>query len=225
VSDFKANEYEQIDRDRRQFSYSRVASLLGAVVFVFAGMSFGADSPLEKWRSEGERHAVDEAIVTFGHASPPRGRILLVRDAGAMCAIRFNNFSRAHDAKPGDMFNSGDESFSAEYDWYALDAKTAEAIGSGKATVKRGRILGIGRMVLPSNSAALQCGSIRGLGWNYPMYVSMYTGNKPSTSSAELAPTGWADIKHVNLHDPKLRWYAYDEERHALVIPFRDLPM
>src|SRR5882762_8931123 len=94
VSDFKANEYEQIDRDRRQFSYSRVASLLGAVVFVFAGMSFGADSPLEKWRSEGERHAVDEAIVTFGHASPPRGRILLVRDAGAMCAIRFNNFSR-----------------------------------------------------------------------------------------------------------------------------------
>src|SRR5262245_34155055 len=167
--------------------FARCLSRLGIAAFLSVGICFGADSP-DKWRSEGEGHAIDEAIVTFGHLSPPRGRLLLVRNAAAACAIRFNQFSRAHDAKPSTIFNSGEESFSAEYDWYALNAKTGELMGSGTATVKRGALYGIGRMVLPSNSAALECGAIRGLSWNYPMYVSMYTDNK-SNSGAQLAPT------------------------------------
>jgi len=208
----------------RAFSGMVACRSIVAAGLLFLGGLFAAGSSLEQSRSEGERHAQSQAIVNFGYAAPTKGRLILVRDKGAVCAVRFNAFTRGHDAKPGNAFNSGDESFSAEYEWYGVDGKTGASTSSGKANVKRSATLGIGRLVLPSTSAALKCGSIQGLSWNYPMYVSMFSGQKPQASRTEVAPTGWTDIKQLNLHDPRLRWYGYDEKRPVLLLPLADLP-
>ena len=34
-----------------------------------------------------------------------------------------------------------------------------------------------------------------------------------------LAPTPWKEIGQVNLSDPRIKWYAYDEKREWRVIP------
>jgi hypothetical protein len=39
----------------------------------------------------------------------------------------------------------------------------------------------------------------------------------------ELAPTKWTDISQVNVFDPRLKWYRYDEKRKDTFIPIDQL--
>jgi len=39
----------------------------------------------------------------------------------------------------------------------------------------------------------------------------------------ELAPTPWTDIKDVNIKDPRIKWYKYDEKRERFFIPIDKL--
>jgi hypothetical protein len=39
----------------------------------------------------------------------------------------------------------------------------------------------------------------------------------------ELAPTPWTDIKELNIKDPRIKWYKYDEKRERVFIPIDKL--
>jgi hypothetical protein len=34
-----------------------------------------------------------------------------------------------------------------------------------------------------------------------------------------MAPTPWKEIEEVNLYDPRVRWFTYDEKRERKIIP------
>jgi hypothetical protein len=181
-----------------------------------------AGQSLEAWQTDGEKHAQSHAIVSFGYAAAPINKVLLIRAQSGQCALRFTNFSRGHDAKPGSVLNTGDETLGAEYEWAFVSGDGATR--SGRGTVSRGPVVGVGRVVVPSTSARIECGSINGLSWNYPMYVSMFTGSQPRDTGLRFAPTGCVELGTATATGVQLSWYGYSEGRAVLYIQQSQLP-
>jgi hypothetical protein len=128
-------------------------------------MAGAGEFSLEGWRGDGERHERTHAIINFEYAAAaPLGRVLLISKESSMCAIRFTRFSRGHDAKPGNVFHSGAETFRAEYEWAnQRDGSgdfTRGNVQSGHGEVSSGATIGIGRLVVPSTSGQINCGGI-----------------------------------------------------------------
>ncbi|GAB6269155.1 MAG: hypothetical protein STSR0002_18970 [Smithella sp.] len=62
------------------------------------------------------------------------------------------------------------------------------------------------------------------LGWIYKTYVCLAPSHRlPGEFGFELAPTPWTDIKDVNIKDPRIKWYKYDEKRERFFIPIDNL--
>src|SRR6267378_3870712 len=170
-----------------------------------------AGQSLEEWQADGEKHAQSHAIVSFGYVAAPINNVLLIRAQSGQCALRFTSFSRGHDAKPGSVFNSGDETFGAEFEWAFVSDNGATRSGRGKCHAAP--VVGVGRVVIPSTSARIDCGSIKGLSWNYPIYVSMFTGSQPRDTGLRFAPTGCVELGRTTMTGTHLNWYGYTEAR------------
>jgi hypothetical protein len=52
-------------------------------------------------------------------------------------------------------------------------------------------------------------------------HAAVYFWSKPhkADQKVRMAPTPWKEIVEVNLSDPRIRWFAYDEERERRIIP------
>ena len=48
-------------------------------------------------------------------------------------------------------------------------------------------------------------------------------GGRRGDYGIELSPTKWEGIQEVNVHDPRLKWYRYDENRESVDIPLDNL--
>ena len=141
-------------------------------------------------------------------------------------AVRFTKAQRGHDAKPGTTFNSGEESFSAEYDWYfqgdGSGDFTQSGVLSGHEQLARKPLKGIGRFAFQTGQIYVKCGPFK-LRWMFPTRVAFYsTGVTPGDYGIELAPTKWAEIKEVDVLDPRLKWYRYDANRKSVEIPLNN---
>ena len=166
------------------------------------------------------------ARIDWHQASAPLGRILLIRNANDICAVRFTEFHRGHDAKPPTVFNSGAESLYAEYDWYC------QVDGSGdfkKENITRGHgklverpLRGIGRLAFQAGKVKVKCGPFK-LFWFYPTSISFSSSPSCDDSHVELAPTKWKEIEEVVASDSKLKWYRCDEHRESIYIPIDEL--
>jgi hypothetical protein len=211
------------------FAIARLKYWVFILLMVTNPAQGAAASPMEVWRSDGEQRAQSEAIVSYQYIAAPLGRIMLIRDASTICGIRIAKYFRGHDATPGNMFYSGAETFSAEYEWYVFGKENSSRLGRVERQptygyVKTGATWGLGRLVLPTGRGFLKCGEISGIRWNYPLYVSMYLDAGDGRSVVELAPTGWTDFRDVNPANDRLRWYTRDEKRKPFYIPLSDLP-
>ncbi|KAF0218593.1 MAG: hypothetical protein FD174_2686 [Geobacteraceae bacterium] len=167
------------------------------------------------------------ATVTYGNASAPVGGFLLVRNGKDVCAVRFTEFHRGHDAKPSTVFNSGDETLYAEYDWYyqgdGSDDFTKSNVKSGHEKLKRGHMVGIGRFSFQLGTTAIACGPFS-LAWIYPNNVAFnLTYSREGDVGNELAPTKWKDIFEIKVREPRLKWYRFDESRKDIFIPVDQL--
>lgn len=175
----------------------------------------------EEWRNDGERHAYSHAIIGPAYVAGVVGRITLLKRGNEVCGIQFDGFSRDRDKKPSSVFRSGEETFHAQYDQWVY--------GDGKPGIEHFRLLskasiGIGRFILPSASRAwIDCGDIKKVRWQYPVYVATYSGSD-RTDSVLIAPTAWIHFEDVDLGDPSLVWYGYDDTRAVLYISIKDLP-
>lgn len=168
----------------------------------------------------------DTAVVMWGGAAAPIGRFLLIRKGPDMCAVSFEGFRRAGDAKPPTLFNSGNEHRYAEYDWYYQNDGSGDFTRNntkhGHDTLVSGPLIGIGRLAFQTGNTAVNCGPFK-LNWRYPDLVKFYRGNKRGDHGIEMAPTLWSSIADVRGNDPNLKWYRYDESRDPMTIPAGDL--
>ncbi len=208
---------------------NQISGSIGIVFMLLVSHGICAD-PIEDWIEKGEELSETHAIVNFGYVGPPLGKILLVKNGMKNCALRIVGFHRKKNStrKPTLFYSGGDE-YHVEYDWYypiqgveEFDAK--KKLYSGHGHLIRKPTYGIGRFVLPNlHPPIFECGEIKGLVWQYPAYVPMYSGSDRSYS-IQLAPTGWEAISEININDDKLVWYGYDESRGTTYIPISDLP-
>ena len=171
--------------------------------------------------------AIDRAIVTWADVGAPRGRFLLVRKDKDLCALRFTEYHSGHDARPPTWFDSGEESFYAEYDWfYQRSDSTGRSnrnfqTGHGKLTQKS--LVGVGRFAFQTGNTHVECGSLT-LRWGYPTRVSFFIRDRIEDYGVELAPTKWTDIGQVDFRSMNLKWYRVDESRKMIYIPLDQLP-
>jgi len=191
-------------------------------LMVFSALCLGGNvDPLD------DTNAANNAMITWFDVGAPVGHLLLVRQGTDTCVLRFTTFRRGHDSKPSTSFNSGEESFSAEYDWFFPKKSSAEphhlTYDRGHRNLSRGSSSGIGRLAFQGGDQEVQCGSFK-LAWFYPTRVGFNSSDSTKDIGVELAPTRWNTIEQVNFEDPAIRWYKQDESRKPMLIPMDQLP-
>jgi len=169
---------------------------------------------------------VDHAAVSDTGINPEIGRFLLIRRGKSLCAIKITGVWRGNDATPPTMFNSGEESFRAEYDWYYTPDYPAQwntaAVRSGHGEVRRGALKGIGRLAFQTVNGEIECGPMK-FSWFPPNSVPFFEGTKQGDQGYEMALTKWRTISEIKLDAPYLKWYRYDENREPKIIRTDDL--
>lgn len=168
----------------------------------------------------------DLAKVDWHQVSAPSGRYLLIRGTKGACAVRFTEYHRGNDAKPPTLFSSGEESRSAQYQWFyqseGTGRFTTQNATHGTGTVSDGPCQGIGRLCFQSGNPYFKCGPIRVL-WLPSSSLSFSENATCKTAEYELSATPWSDISAVDITDGRLRWFKCDENRESFRIPMDDL--
>jgi len=176
-----------------------------------------------------EERARNGTLVGPVSVSALISRFLLVRNGPHVCALRFTDIHRGGDARPPTWWQEGGESEYAEYDWYyqgdGSGDFTKSNVESDHRKLYQKPAVGIGGLLFPRGRNAIRCGSFPSrLGWSYPSHVWFHTTNRREDDVGnELAPTKWKEISEVNVHDSRLKWYRYDEERKRTYIPLDKL--
>jgi hypothetical protein len=147
----------------------------------------------------------------------PVGRVLLARKGSEYFAIKFIEF----------WTGKTKEDLYASYELYYN--KSADGNFSSKnIVVKKGELSfpkprGIGRFAFSFSHREIKCGDII-LEWSGEGSVHFYNENQEQGDyGVELAPTKWSNISEVDIHDKRLKWYRYDENRKRVNIPIDKL--
>ena len=162
----------------------------------------------------------DEINIAPNGISMPLGKILFVRKDADYCAVKFTKFWTG---------KTEDDRF-AEYESYYQDDKTGDFT---KDNVKfRKDVLSSPKakwslfghpVVLFGVNKEIKCGPIR-LWWTGKGSVYFFKRYQAEGDyGIELAPTIWSDISEVNVFDPRIQWYRYDEKRERVNIPVDQL--
>lgn len=143
----------------------------------------------------------------------PIGAILLVRKNTEYCAIKFIEFWTGE---------TQDDEYAIYESYYQGDRSgdfTKKNVKFKAGKLSRPRLRGIGRLSFSFGHIDIQCGPIKlfwsGKGWVYFFNSSQKQGDY----GIELAPTKWKHISQVNVFDPRIRWYRYDESRKDVIFP------
>jgi hypothetical protein len=166
------------------------------------------------------------ARVDWHQVGAPLGKFLLMRGDKGLCAIRFLDYQRGQDAQPPTVFNSGEESHVARYEWlYQGDGSgdiTKDNVKRGKGRVSSGPLKGIGRLASQSGDPYVKCGPFVSY-WLPPTSVSFSSSISCSRARYELAPTKWDEMSQVDIRDPRLKWFRCDENRKSFRITSEEL--
>jgi hypothetical protein len=161
----------------------------------------------------------DEVEIKSVGVRVPLGRILLIRRGSEYGAVKFTD---AWTEK------SGEDKY-GRYESYYQGDKTGDfskknvQYREGKLIDPQGIAVGGGHYFSLRGIYNIKCGPIK-LGWGYKTFIAFYRrSQKDKDYGIELAPTKWTDISEVNVFDPRLRWYRYDEDRQTIRIPIDQL--
>lgn len=183
----------------------------------------------------------DEVGIYNGGIAVPLNRILLIRKGTKYCAVKFTRFWVELDEKRLKQYSDyiKDADSSRHYrdlseKKFALYTSFYQDDGTGDFANKNVQVIqgkaswfpleGSSRFFLsqPGNPY-VQFGRYK-LGWQYKTDVLFIPPDKGEGEYGfELAPTPWTDIKDVNVKDPRIRWYRYDERREMTFIPIDKL--
>ena len=149
----------------------------------------------------------------------PRDRILLVRRQSDYCAIKFTKFWTGKTEE--DLFAAVESYYPNKKNGY-FSGKNVEVRKEELSSPKAGWSL-FGHPFAIGLKEKIQCGPFTlwwiGRGAVYFFERSQTQGDH----GMEFAPTKWTDISEVNVFDPSLKWYRYDESRQRINIPIDKL--
>jgi hypothetical protein len=153
----------------------------------------------------------------------PLGRILMVRKDNEYCAVKFTQC----------LTGKTDHDQHAEYESYYQGDKTGSFYNRNVKYVKeevyytKQSLSIFGHPIRIGAKKDICCGPIElwwsGLKCVTAVYFNRHDQKQGDFYGIELAPTLWTDIKEVNLNDPRIKWYRYDENRKRVNIPIDQL--
>jgi hypothetical protein len=149
--------------------------------------------------------------------SVPMGRIILIRKASEYGAVKFIDFW---------MGKTIQDEYGKYESYYQGDgtgdfSKKNVLLRKGKVSMLRP--IGWGGLHCARGSPEFRCGPFK-LAWSGKNWVYFFHwGQDQGDYGIELAPTKWTDISQVNVFDPRLKWYRYDEKRKDMYIPIDHL--
>jgi len=104
-----------------------------------------------------------------------------------------------------------------------LEISRKKNIEKKEGELIRPRLRGIGRLSFSFGNTDIECGSFK-LFWSEKGWVYFFNSSqKQGDYGIELAPTRWTDISQVNVFDPRLKWFKYDESRETMIISVDEL--
>jgi hypothetical protein len=172
----------------------------------------------------------------------PLNRILLIRKDAECCALKFIKAWTELDKEELKKYtnymnqsaNMSDHYRNISTKKYAIYESYYQGDGTGNFTANNVKVMQKTASWLPlrgpfrpfiyqPGNARVECGSIK-LVWQYITSVSFIpSGKYMGDYGFQLAPTPWTDIKEVNVKDPRIKWYRYDEKRERIFIPIDKL--
>ena len=183
--------------------------------------------------------------VFIGHAciEVPLGNILLIRKDSYYCALKFTRYWTEIDEKekeryaPYEVQGGIEAEFAkrlytkkyAAYDVYYQGDGSADFLGSN--VVRSEHIASwlplkgpFRPFIYQPGDSYVKCGPFK-LSWEYKKKVCVIPSGKGRLGDFgfELAPTPWTEISQVNVFDPRVKWYRYDEKRERVFIPIDKL--
>lgn len=153
----------------------------------------------------------------------PLGRILLVRKGSQYCAVKLTETWTGE--TKGDIFTNYESYYQG--DGTGDFSNKNKNVEYAKGQLAERNSIMFGRIILyhtgPENKE-IDCGRMKLFSLQNVIYF--YHVGRPKKKDFlidELAPTKWSDISQVNVFDPRLKWYRYDEKRKDMFIPIDQL--
>ncbi len=185
---------------------------------------------------------MDEVVIDRGGIEIPLGRMLLIRKDAHYCVLKFQNNWTEIDEEQKRKFEpyvargiidaeSAKDAYERKYSAYVVYYREDGSTDFSKNNVvKREHVASwlplkgpFRPFIYQPGDAYVICGSFK-LVWIYKAGVSFIpTGKGLGDYGIELAPTPWTDIKEVNVFDPRIKWYRYNENRKRVNIPIDKL--
>ncbi len=173
-------------------------------------------------------HIKHEALVGFDWVDQPTNRIILIRTQNYLCAVKFASFHTGHHVHKANFFHGDGVSTYAKAKWVEFNLEPQKAM-LRKAKPRSISLssypqVGIGRLSTQLGHDYIKCGGSR-VPWSYPTGLSLALYFNVAETHIQLAPTAWTSFADINLADPRLKWYSYDENNDkVMAIPIALLP-
>jgi hypothetical protein len=156
----------------------------------------------------------NEVLVGPNAIIMPLDKMLLVRKDSNYCAMKFVKFWTGKTEK--DLY--------ARYESYYQDDKTGDFSNKNVKFITKELYRPkaswsfFGHPVAFGAKKEIQCGPVK-LWWTRKGTVYFFEQYQPEGDYGfELAPTKWSNISEVNVFDPRVKWYKYDESRKDEII-------
>lgn len=155
-------------------------------------------------------------------------RFLIIKKGVAACAVKFVDARREPNTDGQSFFSSGDDTQIAHYEWHYQGDGTFDFLSisasSGTGTVSKLPLRGLGRLAFQFGNPVIGCGPLS-VDWMFPTRASFgEEDGQQDHPRVFVAPTGWATINKVNLHDTRLKWYKSGDVEKILFVPLIELP-
>jgi hypothetical protein len=170
-------------------------------------------------QEDGRAHASEEVGIGGNAIQMPLGRILLVHKDSQYCAVKFTETWK------GKTESARFTNYESYYQGDGSGDFSSKGVQFTKDTlVDRQSVLGrLYPVPFGHRNQEIKCGPIR-LFWSGIDWVCFFgLKQKQGDYGIELAPTKWTDISQVNVFDPRLKWYRFDEKRKHVRIPIDQL--
>ncbi len=186
------------------------------LVSIYWQSAFGEDS---QSFSKGTGLTLDKVHIGPNGIVMPLGRLALVRKGTEYGAVKFNEFW---------LGKTEDDQYANYISYYQGDGSGDFSKGTVKVMREQlvtRRYWGLGDLRFPVGHQKMdvECGPIK-MFWVGGGSLHFFAwGQRQGDYGVELAPTKWTDISQVNVFDPRVKWYRYNEKRARSNIPIGQL--
>lgn len=165
----------------------------------------------------------EEVGISSFSIAMPLGRMLLIGRDNFMGAVKFLN----NQEKP-------DGSIDSKYECFEYEKGGFRKVKEGEVSLRKPStgfwaklkgFLSFHENPLKMAGAPLELRnfSLFAEAWKEHSTVYFWDAAAKPDVKVRLAPTPWKEIGEVNLSDPRIRWFAYDQERNRKVVPIDEI--